>query len=155
MSLQYGVLSRHIVKEPVVPTMKVAPIEHKNRLDEKTQGSIKVNVCLVFVLRKLAMFLGIFPFDINKETGELSFKWFSLTTFLSLIRLLAFNFPFSVLPLLLITYFGPGEWSSGEMEEITNTTLNSTPTVYLVVASVEYMSCFFYFVLQEFAKSFT
>ena len=100
-------------------------------------------------------FLGLSPYNINKETGEVSFKWISCETIWSLVRLVVFNSPFSFLPVVLAGLFGTEEWKKedlGGFSNVTDTQM-STTTVFLVVSSVEYISTYSFFVLSRAAKS--
>ena len=107
------------------------------------------------------------PDGANKETWEISFRWFSSTTLWTLIRLVVFNAPFSFLPFILWSIYGPGVLETADSEdtedpEIANATSNSTasmpvntanesttimPMVFLVVHAVEYVSCYSIFIL--------
>ena len=138
--------------------MKVSPSEQKRRSDKDRETSLKENRRLVFAFYTLAKCLGFSPYKQNKETRELSFKWISWETLLSLIRLVALNSPLSILPIVLGVFFGPGEWSEEELKdlmhsEISNkSSLPALPPVYVGVSVVEYLSYFSYFILKSCKK---
>ena len=66
--------------------MKVTPVEQKIHSDEKMPNRSKADVYLAFGIHALVNCIGLSPYKIRKETGEISFKWFSCETISSLIR---------------------------------------------------------------------
>ena len=94
--------------------MKVSPSGQKRPFDKDMEISLKENRRLVFAFYTLANCLGFTPYKQNKETRELSFKWISWETLLCLIRLVALNSPLSILPFVLVVFFGSEEWSEEE-----------------------------------------
>ena len=134
--------------------MKVAPVDQKGKTKEKMKNVSKTDQYLVSGFHMFMYCLGLSPYKVNKETGEVSFKWFSCETIWSLVRLVVFNSPFSFLPLVLAGLFGTEEWKKedlGGFSNVTDTQM-STTTVFLVVSSVEYISTYSFFVLSRAAK---
>jgi len=86
--------------------MKVTPAEQKGIPENKMENRSKADQYFLFGINALAWCLGLFPFKMNKETGELSFRWISSETIWALIRLVATNAPFSFLPIVLFACFG-------------------------------------------------
>ena len=127
----------------------------------------KADQYLLTCIQVLVYFFGLAPYKYNKETWEISFRWFSSTTIWTLIRLVVFNAPFSFLPFILWAVYGQGISETAVTEdnedtEIANATINSTasmpvntanesttimPMVFLVVHAVEYVSCYSIFIL--------
>ena len=136
--------------------MKVSPLEQKIDSDEKMPNRSKTDWYVMVGIHTLVVCLGLGPYKIRKETGEISFKWFSFETISSLTRLVIFNSPFSILPTMLMAFFGPGEWNQEEKSGSANSTNETLPktTVILAVAAVEYISCYSYFILSRVAKSY-
>ena len=134
-------------------TMKAASVEQKGSLPEKMEIRSKAEQYLVFGIHTLVLCVGLSPHKVNKETGEISFRWFSCETIFALIRLVVFNAPLSFLPMVLVFIFGPGEWKSEELAGFANSTSSgTTSTVAIVVSAVEYVSCYSYFILSKAAK---
>ena len=139
---------------PRVRAMKVSPIKQTLRFNKDIQKTKKVKRNLFFVFHMLATYLGFGPFKANKVTRELSFKWFSWDTLLCLIRLVALNSPLSILPIVLVVFFGPGEWGEEELKDLMHSdisnksSLPALPAVTVTVAAVEYLSYFSYFILK-------
>ena len=129
--------------------MKVAPAE-ENGVENPT----KINKFLQYGIGMFVGFFGLFPFKMDKETWELSFRWISSETIWSFVRLVVFNSPFSFLPVILGVVFGPEELRSdeGKSGNATNQTIHVESTVYLVVYAVEYISSYTFFILQRSAK---
>ena len=157
-------------------TMKVAPVDQKAKNEEKMKNRSKTGQYLQSGIHMFMYCLGLSPYKINKETGEVSFKWFSSETIWSFVRLIVFNSPFSFLPVVLFAYFGPDEWvgmtaSSNSTLNATlnstfnatlNTTLNATSItnhklpnalMYTILISIENISCYSFFILPKVAKS--
>ena len=140
--------------------MKVAPVETREGSGKIMQKYSKADQYLLTCIQGLVYFFGLAPYKYNKETWEISFRWFSSTTIWTLIRLIIFNAPFSFLPMILWAIYGPGEQESADTEDnedskVANATNNSTasmPIVYWVVHVVEYVSCYSIFILQSVAK---
>ena len=131
--------------------MKVTPMRQKaNKMNKYS----KADQYFVFAIHTLTVCLGVSPFKFNKQTGEISFKWFSFETIWSLVRLLVFNAPFSFLPVILMFFFGEGEWEPEERSRFVNVTSQhvSKSTVFMAVVTVEYVSCYSYFILFRAAK---
>ena len=146
-------------------TMKVAPVDQKAKNEEKRS---KTGQYLQSGIHMFMYCLGLSPYKINKETGEVSFKWFSSETIWSLVRLIVFNSPFSFLPVVLFAYFGQDEWvgmtasSNSTFNATLNTTLNATSItnhklpnalMYTILISIENISCYSFFILPKAAKS--
>ena len=131
--------------------MKVTPMRQKAN---KMKKYSKADQYFVFAIHTLTVCLGVSPFKFNKQTGEISFKLFSFETIWSLVRLLVFNAPFSFLPVILMSFFGEGEWDAEERSRFANVTSQhvSMSTVYIAVVTVEYVSCYSYFILSRAAK---
>ena len=136
--------------------MKVVPVDQKAKTKEKMKNYSKIDQYLAFGIYTFVYCLGLNPYKINKETGEVSFRWFSWETIWSLIRLVTFNSPFSFLPVLLAGLFGRDEWEAEELGGLTNVTdvTEKTATVYVGVTTVEYISTYSFFVLSRAAKKF-
>ena len=147
--------------------MKVSPVGTREKSDKIMQKYSKADQSLLTCIQVLVYFFGLAPYKYNKETWEISFRWFSSTTLWTLIRLVVFNAPFSFLPFILWAICGPGVLETADSEdtedpEIANATSNSTasmpvntanksttimPMVFLVVHAVEYVSCYSIFIL--------
>ena len=147
--------------------MKVAPVGTREKSDKIMQKYSKADQYLLTCIQVLVYFFGLAPYKYNKETWEISFRWFSSTTIWTLIRLVIFNAPFSFLPFILWAIYGPGVLETADTEdkedtEIANATSNSTPSmpvntangsrttmpmVFLVGHAVEYVSCYSIFIL--------
>ena len=155
--------------------MKVAPVGQRGKTEEKMKNGMQTEQYLVSGIHMFMYCLGLNPYKMNKENGELSFRWFSCETLWSVTRLIVFNSPFSFLPLVLFALFGIAEWEDqewGQMGEVKNMTTpisnaTSTPTlnatlnarltaapVYQVLFSVEYISCYSFFALSKVAKKY-
>ena len=160
--------------------MKVAPVDQKTMTGEKMKNASKADQYLLSGIHMFVYCLGLSPYKINWETGEVSFKWFSCETIWALVRLVLFNSPFSFLPIVLFGLFGIAEWENQEWGELadvknvtttlsatSNATLNatseatsnaaissaSTSTVpYQILFTLEYISCYSYFILSKVAK---
>ena len=134
--------------------MKIASVEQKRNHEEKMKNRSKAEQYLIFGIHTLAIFVGLSPYKINKATGEFSFRWISWEAIWSLARLVVFNTPLSFLPLLLLAFYGPGEWKPEELQQFVNATSEqaSTSTVAIAVCAVEYISCYSYFILSKAAK---
>ena len=141
-------------KKRVVSIMKIASVEQKRNHEEKMKNRSKAEQYLIFGIHTLAIFFGLSPYKINKATGEFSFRWISWEAIWSLARLVVFNAPLSFLPLLLLVFYGPGEWKPEELQQFVNATSEqtSTSTVAIAVCAVEYISCYSYFILSKAAK---
>ena len=137
--------------------MKVVPVDQKAKTGEKMKNHSKIDQYLAFGIYTFVYCLGLNPYKVNKETGEVSFKWFSWETIWSLIRLVIFNSPFSFLPAVLDGLFGTDEWETEELGGLTNVTdvTEKTATVYVLVSSVEYISTYSFFVLSRAAKNWS
>ena len=142
---------RHIPSIRSIRSMKVTPMRQKAN---KMKKYSKADQYFVFAIHTLTVCLGVSPFKFNKQTGEISFKWFSCETICSLVRLLVFNAPFSFLPVILMFFFGEGEWEPEERSRFVNVTSQhvSKSTVFMAVVTVEYVSCYSYFILFRAAK---
>ena len=147
--------------------MKVAPVGTREKSDKIMQKYSKADQYLLTCIQVLVYFFGLAPYKYNKETWEISFRWFSSTTIWAMIRLVVFNAPFSFLPFILWAIYGPGVLETADTEdnedtEIANATTNSTasmpvntanestttmPMVFVVVHAVEYVSCYSIFIL--------
>ena len=136
-------------------TMKVSPLEQKMDSEKKMPNRSKADQYLATGIHTFVVCLGLIPYKIKKETGEISFKWFSCKTILSLTRLVIFNFPCSILP-AFFAFFGTEEWNQEEKSESANSTIETVPTATVFLASwcVEYISSFSYFILSRVAKSY-
>ena len=147
--------------------MKVSPVDEKAKSEEKMKNGWKIDQYLAFGIYIFMYSIGLNPYKINKETGEISFKWLSYETFWSLVRLVLFNSPFSFLPVVLFLVFGMDEWD-GMVNKLTNSTsnatmnatLNTTSTtaygsdqVYKMLVAIEYISSYSFFILQKRCKS--
>ena len=142
---------RHIPSIRSIRSMKVTPMRQKaNKMNKYS----KADQHFVFAIHTLTVCLGVSPFKFNKQTGEISFKWISCETIWSLVRLLVFNAPFSFLPVILMFFFGEGEWEPEERSRFVNVTSQhvSKSTVFMAVVTVEYVSCYSYFILSRTAK---
>ena len=141
-------------KKRVVSIMKIASVEQKRNHEEKMKNRSKAEQYLIFGIHTLVIFVGLSPYKINKATGEFSFRWISWEAIWSLARLVVFNAPLSFLPLLLLVFYGPGEWKPEELQQFVNATSEqtSTSTVAIAVCAVEYISCYSYFILSKAAK---
>ena len=109
--------------------MKVAPVDRKAKTEEEMKNGSKTGQYLFSAIHMFMYCLGLSPYKFNKETGEVSFKWFSCETIWSLVRLVVFNSPFSFLPVVLFAIYGTDEWSNqANMAEVNNmnVTLNAT-----------------------------
>ena len=135
--------------------MKVSPLEQKMDSEKKMPNRSKADQYLATGIHTFVVCLGLIPYKIKKETGEISFKWFSCKTILSLIRLVIFNFPCSILP-AFFAFFGTEEWNQEEKSGSANSTIETVPTatVFLAVTAVEYISSYSYFILSRVAKSY-
>ena len=147
--------------------MKVATVDQKSKTEEKMKNKSRTGQYLQSGIHMFMYCLGLSPYKINKETGEVLFKWFSCETIWSLVRLVVFNSPFSFLPVVFFVAFGRDEW--GEMAEVDNmtatlnSTLNATSNatssavgtglVYKILCAIEYISCYSFFILTKVAKS--
>ena len=138
--------------------MKVTPVtpEQKIHSDKEMPHPSKADRYSAIGIHTLVFCLGFSPYKMKKETGEVSFKWLSFETIWSLIRLVIFNSPFSILPIVLMAFLGTGELEQEEMSGFSNdtseTSSTSTVTVYAAVSMVEYISCYSYFILSRVAK---
>ena len=143
--------------------MKVTPVSQKgNSSSDKMKDRSKADQYLTFLIHMFMYCIGLNPYKINKETGEISFKWISWETIWALTRLILFNAPLSFLPIILLICFRAEEFKQPEeMSQDENTTsldVNtttqhvSTSTVFLAVVSIEYISCYSYFILFRAAK---
>ena len=135
--------------------MKVSPVDEKAKSEEKMKNGWKIDQYLAFGIYIFMYSIGLNPYKINKETGEISFKWLSYETFWSLVRLVLFNSPFSFLPVVLASLFGRDELTKEELGRFTNMTAMqaSTGPVYAVVFSIEYISTYSFFILSRAAKN--
>ena len=162
--------------------MKVAPVDQKGKTEEKMNNGFKTDQYLALGIHMSAYCLGLSPYKLNMETGEVSFRWFSRETIWSLIRLVIFNSPFSFLPVVFFAIFGRAEWENlewGKMPDdknTTNATLNATSNatfnatfnatssaavnvalnaapVYQILFTLEYVSYYSFFILLKVAKS--
>ena len=147
--------------------MKVTRVGTGKNPDKAMQKYSMADQYLLTCIQGLVYFFGLAPYKYNKETWEISFRWFSSTTIWTLIRLVVFNAPFSFLPFILWSIYGQGILETADTEdnedtEIANATINSTasmpvntanesttimPMVFLVVHAVEYVSCYSIFIL--------
>ena len=59
----------------------------------------RVVTVLMGSVTNVAIILGILPMAIDKKELVMTFRLFSWTTFFSFIRLVAFNAPFTIVPL--------------------------------------------------------
>ena len=147
--------------------MKVRPIAEKGNSSssDKMRDLSKADQYLTSLIHMFMYCIGLNPYKFNKETGEVSFKWISWETIWALARLIVFNAPFSFLPIILLLCFGAEEFKpTEEMSQPENTTSQdanattqhiSTSTVWLAVISIEYISCYSYFILFRAAKKWT
>ena len=131
-------------------TMEVAPVHQKGNPERKTRSN--VDEYFVLAIHTLATCIGLNPYKIDKETGEVSFRWISRETLWSLIRLVVFNSPFSFLPVIFAALYAPAEWKPEERSGFATSNSTATSTVYFAVCAVEYISCYSYFVLSGAAK---
>ena len=97
--------------------MKVTRVGTGKNSDKAMQKYSKADQYLLTCIQVLVYFFGLAPYKYNKETWEISFRWFSFTTFWTLIRLVVFNAPFSFLPMILWAIYGPGEQESADTED--------------------------------------
>ena len=156
--------------------MKVAPVDQKTMTGDKMKNGSKADQYLLPGIHMFVYCLGLSPYKINWETGEVSFKWFSSETIWSLVRLVLFNSPFSFLPIVLFAFFGIAEWENQEwgvknvtttlnatLNATSNATLNATSNsastgastsseVYQILSSLEYIFCYSLFFLSKVAK---
>ena len=127
--------------------MKVVPLlKQKGNVEEKMKKRPKAGEYWMMAVQTFVIFIGLSPYKINKVTGEVSFRWISCETIWSLIRLVVVNAPFSFLPIILAAIYGSGEWDPEEIHGYVNNT-NAAAPIYHVVISVEYISCYSYFIL--------
>ena len=134
--------------------MKVTPLEQKGISENKMKNCSKADQHFVFGVHTLARCLGLSPYKMNKETGELSFRWISWETIWSLTRLIVTNAPFSFLPIVLYGVFRTEEWNPEEAIRHDNMTVDhvSTSEIFLGVLGVELISGYSYFILFRAAK---
>ena len=137
---------------PSTRTMEVAPVHQKGNPERKKRSNVDQH--FVLAIHTLVICIGLNPYKIDKETGEVSFRWISRETLWSLIRLVVFNSPLSFLPVIFAALYAPAEWKPEERSRFANATSDSTATstVYLAVCAVEYISCYSYFILSRAAK---
>ena len=135
-------------------TMKVTPVEQNGIPKNKMKICSKVDQHFLFGIHTLARCLGMSPYKMDKETGELSFRWISCETIWSLTRLIVTNAPFSFLPIVLFACFGAEEWNPEEMSRQANMTSGhwSESPIILGVFGVEIISGYSYFILFRAAK---
>ena len=135
-------------------TMSVAPARKKNQSTEIMENTSKINHYLQYGIGMLVILVGLFPFKINKKTWALSFQWISSETIWSLVRLVVFNFPFSLLPFILWGFYGPGEAKTENwgFSNNTNGSMSMKPQVFVIVFAVEYVSSYTFFILFRAAK---
>ena len=128
-------------------------INEKERLNEKMKSQSKPVHYLMYGIHTMVYFLGLNPYKIeNKGTVKVSFHWFSRTTFWSLIRLVLFNSPFSILPFVLFAVCGQTEWDQESLEKYKKSSTALSP-VFLIVGLLEWVSClFFLFILSKVAN---
>ena len=91
--------------------------------------------------------LGLLPFRVDKETHQLSFKWLSTQTLLSLLRLLFFNSLLTILPVVLFYLHYKEEWGSdkpGWMKRGNGTISTAEVTFY-----GEYLCNYSYYILSQ------
>ena len=76
--------------------------------EERREVDIEADMCtlegtgrVLHLIRKVSSVLGIIPAEIEKDTFEVKFKLFSFTSLKSLLKLLLFNSPLIVSPLVL------------------------------------------------------
>ena len=148
--------------------MRVGTVGTQENSGKTMQKNSEADQYLLTCIQGLVYFFGLAPYKYNKETWEISFRWFSSTTLWTLIRLVVFNAPFSFLPFILWAIYGPGVSDTADIEDnddteiVNTTTTNSTasmpvntanesttimPMVFLVVHAVEYVSCYSIFIL--------
>ena len=80
--------------------MKVTRVGTGKNPDKAMQKYSMADQYLLTCIQGLVYFFGLAPYKYNKETWEISFRWFSSTTIWTLIRLIIFNAPFSFLPIM-------------------------------------------------------
>ena len=111
--------------------MEVAPVHQRGNPERKNHS--KADQYFVLAIHMLVICFGLNPYKIDKETGEVSFRWISRETLWSLIRLVLFNSPLSFLPVIFAALYVPAEWKPEEGSGFANATSDSTATstVYL------------------------
>ena len=90
--------------------IKVQPENHEGEFKPQESKNTKLADFFVISVWSLAGFLGLLPFKFDKETKNCSFKWISTETIFSFVRLVLFNFPFTVLPSIFFFLFINDEW---------------------------------------------
>ena len=118
--------------------IQVSPVDQKAKTEDKMRNESKTDQYLVYGMHMFIFCLGLSPYKINKETGEVFFRWFSCKTIWSLIRLVLFNSPFSFLPVVLFAFFGTAELKQEDLGGFSNCTSSSmsrsTAIVYSAVS---------------------
>ena len=102
----------------------------------------------------IARFLGFLPFHQNKLDQSFSFKWFSVATLFSFVRLVLFNSPFTILPIILFLSFGRREWEEEQFEALMGIR-NGTMSMSTVETAlrVDHITSFTLFILSELKKN--
>ena len=121
--------------------MKVHPIGEQI---QSQMGKVKYLKLFIWVTANI---LGFVPFNLDKEKGLFSFKWFSTKTIFSFLRLALFNTLLTVLPALLFFLNYKNEWGSDSPGWMTRG--NGTISTEEVVTYVEYVANYSYFILPQ------
>ena len=126
--------------------MKVQPVEQNEQIgkDMRKFKHLKVFIWMT------ANTLGLVPYTVDKDTFLFSFKWFSSKTIFSILRLALFNILLTILPAVLFFLNYKNEWGSDSPGWMA--TGNGTITTVEVVAYVEYVANYSYFILTRLQK---
>ena len=129
--------------------MKVQPVEQNEQIgkDMRKFKHLKVFIWMT------ANTLGLVPYTVDKDTFLFSFKWFSSKTIFSILRLALFNILLTILPAVLFFLNYKNEWGSGSPGWMARG--NGTITTEEVVAYVEYVANYSYFILTRLQKKQT
>ena len=131
--------------------MKVKPLQEEEQHKLEDHSTLWRVVSAVW---DVARFLGFLPFHQNKLDKSFSFKWFSVATFLSFVRLVLFNSPFTILPIIFFLSFGRKEWEEEQFEALMGIR-NGTMSLSTVETAlrVDHITSFTLFILSELKKT--
>ena len=107
---------------------------------------------LIWFLKLIFKYIGMFPMDIDPKTWKFTFALFSWTSLFSFIRLVAFNAPLTLLPVVILYtelgLEGKGNQTLGNESDITKSfgELYQNKVVQIVF-TIQDLSCFLYYVL--------
>ena len=127
--------------------MKVQPFDQKENSQKQTTKETKKVLYLKIFVWMTANGLGLVPFEMDKETHLLSFKWLSIKTFLSLLRLVLFNSVLTILPAVLFCLNYKDEWDSERVLWMGEG--NGTISTQEVVTYGEYACNYSYYILSQ------